>query len=78
MSDGRQILVDAIVWFFESILCAAIFSAFVGCFFGDLIEDSGWRLMLIFVLVWLLGAVCAGIDLRHRRRKRREQPLRSP
>ncbi|MFB3430587.1 MAG: hypothetical protein ABL309_06685 [Phycisphaerales bacterium] len=41
-------LIDAVVWLLETILCAAIFSAFVGCFFGELIEDSGWRPMLIF------------------------------
>jgi hypothetical protein len=66
----RENLTDAIVWLFESIVCAAIFSAFVGFLFGDFIEDSGWHPVFIGSSVWLLGALCATIDVRHRRRKR--------
>ncbi len=73
---GRQNLTDAIVWVFETIVCAAIFSIGARLFFGGIIEDGGWRAVYIGVSVWLLGAVCATIDVRHRRRKRREPGFR--
>ena len=76
--NSRQDFVDVIVWLFETVVCAAIFSAFAGCLFGEVIGDSGWRPVFTFISVWLLGALCATIDLRHRRRKRREPGLRSP
>lgn len=72
----RQDLTDALVWLFETILCATIFSIGARLFFGGIIEDGGWRTVYIGVSVWLLGAVCATIDVRHRRRKRREPGFR--
>jgi hypothetical protein len=66
----HQNLTDALVWLFETIVCAVIFSAFAGFLFGDIIGDSGWRPVFTFVSVWLLGTLCATIDVRHRRRKR--------
>lgn len=66
----RQNLTDAIVWFFEAIVCAAIFSVFASFFFGGIIEYGGWRSDFIGVSTWFLGALCATIDVRHRRRKR--------
>ena len=66
----HQNLTDALVWLFETIVCIAIFSLFASFFFGGLIEDGGWRSNFIGVSTWLLGALCATIDVRHRRRKR--------
>lgn len=66
----RQNLTDALVWLSETIVCALVFSAFAWFFLGGIIEDSGWRAVLLGVSVWLLGALCATIDVRHRRRKR--------
>ncbi|MFU8829067.1 MAG: hypothetical protein ACNA8P_06480 [Phycisphaerales bacterium] len=66
----RQNFTDAIVWLFEVIVCAAIFSLFALFLFGGIIEDGGWRSNFIGVSAWLLGALCATIDVRHRRRKR--------
>jgi len=66
----RQNLTDAIVWLFETIVCAVIFSIGARFFFPAVIESHGWRTLLIGVSVWFLGAICATIDVRHRRRKR--------
>lgn len=74
----HQGLIDATAWLFETVVCAAIFSFLASAAAGPLLEDGGWPSNLIGVFVWLLGALCATIDLRHRRRKRRELPLKSP
>ncbi|MFI4855431.1 MAG: hypothetical protein ACIAQF_10705 [Phycisphaerales bacterium JB065] len=74
----RQNLTDALVWLSETIVCALIFSAFAWFFLGGIIEDSGWRAVLLGVSVWLLGALCAAIDVRHRRRKHRARLLTTP
>lgn len=73
----RENLTDAIVWIFETIVCAVIFAAFAGFLVGDLIGDSRWRSAFAFVSIWFLGGLCATIDVRHRQRKRREAAFRS-
>lgn len=65
-----QNLTDALVWLFGTIVCAAIFSVFASFFFGGIIEDGGWPSKCIGASVWILAALCATIDVRHRRRKR--------
>jgi hypothetical protein len=70
----RQNLTDALLWLFETVVCAAIFSFGARIFFLDIFEDGGWRLYAIGISIWLLGALCATIDVRQRRRKRLSAP----
>lgn len=76
--SSRQNISDAIIWGVETAVCAALLLFLFSIFLGPVMEDGGWRSDLIGATAWLLGAFCATIDLRHRRRKRREQPLISP
>jgi len=66
----RQNLTDALVWLIETVVCAAILGFAVRVFFPEVVESDGWRTVLLAASPWLLGALCATIDVGHRRRKR--------